>query len=371
MGNTPSNDGNSADQDNELYKQYIAQQQQIIMTQQRQIIEQQRERINEQNEKLQQKSAQTGEIPSNIYFQQQQNQREERVKKLQEKSKLNPYKILGVDKNNLNETALKKAYLVKAMKHHPDKGGNPEEFQKISISYQFLLKKISESKQSHEHNELREQSQQFSSEQVRQNSRNINMKDNFNSELFNKIYEENKIPEVYDEGYESWMKKQDNVVDTSKIFQGSVNNDVFTNEFEKIKREQSKRNSTQLQISEPIENISYKGRDSIMTLGQDKIKDFSGESAGGLSYRDYKDAYTNSCLIHVESVDISGRSKSINDTKSQRSNVSYQMNDKELQMYKQKQLEEELKEKERINRLQQFEQRSFNAYDKIHQRMIG
>ena len=47
------------------------------------------------------------------------------------------------------------------------------------------------------------------------------------------------------------------------------------------------------------------------------------------------------------------------------------MNDKELQMYKQKQLEEELKEKERINRLQQFEQRSFNAYDKIHQRMIG
>ena len=46
-------------------------------------------------------------------------------------------------------------------------------------------------------------------------------------------------------------------------------------------REQSKRNSTQLQISEPIENISYKGRDSIMTLGQDKIKDFSGESAGG------------------------------------------------------------------------------------------
>ena len=34
----------------------------------------------------------------------------------------------------------------------------------------------------------------------------------------------------------SWMKKQDNVVDTSKIFQGSVNNDVFTNEFEKIKR---------------------------------------------------------------------------------------------------------------------------------------
>ena len=76
-------------------------------------------------------------------------------------------------------------------------------------------------------------------------------------------------------------------------------------------------------------------------------------------------------LIHVESVDISGRSKSINDTKSQRSNVSNLMNDKELQMYKQKQLEEELKEKERINRLQQFEQRSFNAYDKIHQRMIG
>ena len=40
----------------------------------------------------------------------------------------------------------------------------------------------------------------------------------------------------------------------------------------KLKHTQSKRNSTQLQILEPIENISYKGRDSIMTLGQDKIK---------------------------------------------------------------------------------------------------
>ena len=141
MGNTPSNDGNSADKDNELYKQYIAQQQQIIMTQQRQIIEQQRERINEQNEKLQQKSAQTGEIPSNIYFQQQQNQREDRVKKLQEKSKLNPYKILGVDKNNLNETALKKAYLVKAMKHHPDKEVIQKSFKRYQYPINFYLKK--------------------------------------------------------------------------------------------------------------------------------------------------------------------------------------------------------------------------------------
>ena len=33
------------------------------------------------------------------------------------------------------------------------------------------------------------------------------MKDNFNSELFNKIYEENKIPEVYDEGYEKLDEK--------------------------------------------------------------------------------------------------------------------------------------------------------------------
>ena len=38
-----------------------------------------------------------------------------------------------------------------------------------------------------------------------------------------------------------------------------------------------------------------------MVLGQGKVDDFSGES-GGLSYRDYKDAYTNTYLVDESKV---------------------------------------------------------------------
>lgn len=49
----------------------------------------------------------------------------------------NLYEILGVSKD-VNATDLKKAYKKLAIKHHPDKGGNEEEFKKISEAYSIL-----------------------------------------------------------------------------------------------------------------------------------------------------------------------------------------------------------------------------------------
>ena len=36
---------------------------------------------------------------------------------------------------------------------------------------------------------------------------NIRMTDNFDVNLFNKIYDENKINTAFDDGYGDWMKK--------------------------------------------------------------------------------------------------------------------------------------------------------------------
>lgn len=52
-------------------------------------------------------------------------------------SKIDYYKILEVNKqSNLEE--IKKSYKKLAFKNHPDKGGNPETFKKISEAYQVL-----------------------------------------------------------------------------------------------------------------------------------------------------------------------------------------------------------------------------------------
>ena len=47
------------------------------------------------------------------------------------------YNILGVDKN-AEERQIKKAYFDLAKKHHPDKGGDAEEFKKIQRAYDVL-----------------------------------------------------------------------------------------------------------------------------------------------------------------------------------------------------------------------------------------
>lgn len=48
-----------------------------------------------------------------------------------------PYEILGVDRNATQDD-IKKAYRKLAVKHHPDKGGDPEKFKEISAAYEIL-----------------------------------------------------------------------------------------------------------------------------------------------------------------------------------------------------------------------------------------
>jgi len=48
------------------------------------------------------------------------------------------YELLGV-KNTATETEIKKAYRKKALKEHPDKGGDPEKFKDISKAHDTLM----------------------------------------------------------------------------------------------------------------------------------------------------------------------------------------------------------------------------------------
>ena len=47
------------------------------------------------------------------------------------------YDILGVDKK-ATDTEIKKAYRKKALKEHPDKGGDPDKFKEVTAAYEVL-----------------------------------------------------------------------------------------------------------------------------------------------------------------------------------------------------------------------------------------
>ena len=68
-----------------------------------------------------------------------------------------------------------------------------------------------------------------------------------------------------------------------------------------------------------------KNQDSLVTLGQGKVSNFSGE-VGNLGFTDYKAAFTvDSTLIDTSGVDINGRADSIKGVERERSNISYQL----------------------------------------------
>ena len=178
---------------------------------------------------------------------------------------------------------------------HPDRGGTAIEFQQVSIAYTLLLKKLNDLNNNHQHNDLRNNNKSFISAQSSDNLRNVNMSEQFDVNMFNKIYEENKLDNVYDRGYGDWMKDENNSLEQPKMFNKSFNKDLFNHEFEKYKVTQQKKIGGELvNYEEPQVDISMRGKDSLMVLGQEKVSDFSGTSAGGLTFRDYKDAFTNS-----------------------------------------------------------------------------
>jgi curved DNA-binding protein CbpA len=358
MGQTPSKDQQFAD----LYSSYIQQQQNLIYQQQQQI-----------NDLFTHNLEQQQQQPANMFFQSDMNQQQKQsLPQLPSgRPKLDPYKILNLSKN-FDEKTLKKAYLRAAMKSHPDRGGSPQGFQQVSIAYTILQKKLQERENNHDHNDLREGAKQYVTQQLNQPKVNVNMTENFDVDVFNQIYEDNKIPEVYDEGYGSWMKESPAIEsEQGRMFQSGFNKDMFNSTFEKYKQEQSQRTpQNQLALREPEVRISMSNQDSLMTLGQDKITNFGGQM-GNLGYTDYKQAFTDgSTLIDASTVDISGRSKSMRGMKSQRSNISYTMTKEDEQKQALLRIEEQAAEQNRLQRLNKMDQRQAESYEKIHSMLL-
>ncbi len=275
-------------------------------------------------------------------------------------------KIFELDKN-YDEGSLKKSYLKLAMVHHPDKGGDPNNFKKITQAYRFLLKKLSDKDNNKDHHELKNENIDYVKNQMTDNKQNINLSDKFDSTRFNKIYEENRIEDAYDNGYGEWIHK--NQFETDKIEKKNIGEGNFHNAFQEQKKKEI--NKDIIPYGEPQVSISFKGKDSLVTLGQGKIEDFSGESSSGLQYRDYRDAFSNTYLIDEKSVDLSKRTKTLRQANAERKNISYKLSDEDLEKQRNIHLMEEKREEERIQRIQSSDNHSFSTYDAIHRRMLG
>lgn len=301
-----------------------------------------------------------------IFKEKARNRREEFERGLQDaNNNFDPYQILQCSPNSDIEQ-IKVAYKKLALKYHPDRGGNSEDFQILTKAYLSLVEDYKKKEVAKNYMDLKNSSSEYMEDQQNNPKQNINMNnENFNLKLFNKIYMENRISDPNDEGYDNWIKKSDNEQEETQLFSDKFNINVFNSVFENSKNS----NNTQdiVEYKDPIPT-NINNELAYNNLGEGNIKDFSGGS-NSLNYTDLKYAHTKTKLIDTRNINIKNY-KDVEDLEKERSNISYQMNEKDRYEYELQREREDMEEIERRKRLKDYENNHFQNYNKVHKMLI-
>ena len=258
----------------------------------------------------------------------------------------NPYDVLGVSKNFTLEE-LKYNYKKVAKRVHPDRGGNEKLFKLVTLAYKQLIEIYKLKKINKEYNELKSDFQDFKQEQnnnqrrhrdfhrnsdisSKKSSRNKQNQQDFNGnfgDMFNKVYEENKIEHVYDRGYGDLMTESDanrpdieikRTVNSMKNFNQTFDNTPI-----------SKNNKKIIKYRDPIALPSSIKTLQYTEIGVDKINGFSTETSN-LNCVDYRKAHSTSKLIDKNYVRNRSNYNSIDNLEAERANINYNMSDEDL-----------------------------------------
>jgi curved DNA-binding protein CbpA len=321
--------------------------------------EKQREKDFEKSQKLRRK----------IFEESSKKRRQEFENSLQEvNDSIDPYQILNC-RRGCDIEEIKKSYRKLALTHHPDRGGNPQNFQLITKAYLSLIEEYKKTQSEKDYMDLKNSSNNYMTNQENNPRQNIDMNnDNFNLKLFNKIYMENRLSDPNDEGYNNWYKdnEEEEEEDQPKIFSDKFNINVFNSVFENSKNSQNTQDIVEYKDPTPTNlnnELSYNN------LGEGHINDFSGNS-NNLNYTDLKYAHTKTKLIDTRNVNIKSY-QNVEELEKDRSNINYNMSQDDIVEHELRKKREELNELERQQRVKSNDNKHFDNYDKVHKILIG
>ena len=331
---------------------------------------------------------------------QQEQRRQEYLNKLREmeSGNVDSLRLLGLNTNYTIEE-LKSAYKRMAMETHPDRpGGNTEKFQLVTQCYMSLLERLKGQEPAKSAMDLRAdaraaytnssgtgdvnsssvQSGKGASHQKTQvPSKFINPDgQGFNVKLFNKLYEENKIWDPNDDGYEDWLRKGDvdEIRKAPPVFSKSFNIGVFNSTFEDWKQQANSGGGGQIQkYDRPQELISTSSGYTVLDGGE-PIRDFtkSLDTPGALNYSDLKAAYTGGCdMIDPRTVDARKEYRNVEELIRDRDRLDYVLSPEDAALEERYAREREQREQERINRLAARDNLVGQHYTTTHERLIG
>ena len=281
-------------------------------------------------------------------------------------SSIDPYKLYGIERNkDINIELLKNKYREFALQTHPDKNkGDTSNFIIVKECFKKIVEDYKLKQKDKQFNQLKRDSTSFIEQQTKQNSTNkkIDVR-NFNINKFNKVYNENKIDNINDDGYIDWIET--NTIDSEDIVRDPT---LTTGNFHNKFNNNVRINNSVVKYEKPREMFMNEDN-NCEELGKTKIDNYSGKSKS-INYTDYKEAYTTSRLVDT-GIDISDRNfRDITQLKNDRQNIKEQTEEEIMNIELEKSRKEE-EEQQRVNNVDSIDQRYFDMYKRTHNIMIS
>ena len=278
---------------------------------------------------------------------------------------IDPYKLYGFDKNKkFTLEELKQKYKEYARDTHPDRNnGSTKNFQIIQEAYKKLYNDYKLKEEDRQFTDLKNNSQDYINNQLQK--RNINFdQNNFDVNKFNNIFSENKVEDLNEDGYGSWIK--DNSYENESIKKNSKLNGGFSiNNFNDVFENDIKVSNSVVKYSKPKE-LFMNEENNCVELGK-KIDNFTGQTKN-IQFTDYKEAHTTNRLV-----DNNMEYKSynnINELEHSRS-VIKPLTMEEIQHTENQKNLEQIQEEKRNQNLRLLDDAHFRNYNKVNKMMLG
>lgn len=277
------------------------------------------------------------------------------------------YAVLGIRPDASYDEA-KNAYKRLAIVHHPDKGGSEEAFDRITKAFAYVVEQLkSRAGAAAQFDTLRSQAQATAPEpgEKRVAFGLIDPK-KFDNNLFNKIFEATKVQEEEDEGYDTWLRGEDEELSKMPVFSGSYNRDVFNRMFAEHAATRIK-TSDALAISHGPEEIQTTDRIGHSTLGGGKPREFTAASGANLQYTDLRAAYEQHNIIttHDPRAEARQSRKTLNAYEVERASTMGPLTAEEKEIEMRREHAEQMRESDRQKRLRERDEKHAFLYDRM------
>lgn len=284
----------------------------------------------------------------------------------------NPLDIFRLPRNYTLKQ-LTKQYRKKALRYHPDKGGDALKYNIVKYAYTLLCEEHEKrTYRSNDYREMKTQSQNFNklaSERVDKKRDIVGM--NFNLNRFNDHFQAHKISFEDSEGYDSWIADTGTTTSpTHSPPKKHQDTKGFNKDFETSRKSRTQRkNSNVITVyKEPAASSVTKLKFSDVDLS--KPKSFHNNTmTPDIHFSDYKDAYTQSDITNVQ-VEDRVAVESVDALQKLRSNVQHSMSKSDQMKYTAKLELEKRQERERQQRIRYQNMKIKNHFDKVNSLML-